>query len=230
MVDAQLNVNLFDAIVIGVLFLSCMLSFFRGFIRELMSLFAWVGAAFLTLYLVMDVAELLKPYVKKPEVALIFASLGTYFTSLVIISILSSIMMRYIKPGADVGSLDHILGLVFGFLKGSIIIVLGYFLTSLAMTKEDYPDWMKTAYSLPYVEKGTEIMITMMPDYLKGITSMADKAKNGEPVDFTMPFSKDSTTKPADAPGFENDDVKALERLLNGSGEDEPTTPKVVTP
>ena len=65
MVDAQLNINMFDGIVFGVLFLSALVSFFRGFIREFISLLAWIGAALITLYLVEDVAKFLKPYAKE---------------------------------------------------------------------------------------------------------------------------------------------------------------------
>lgn len=220
MVDAQLNMNLFDVIVFGVIVLCCMLSFFRGFIRELLSLLAWVGASFITLYCVMDVAALIQPYVKKPVIAAIFASLGTYFVALMVISILTSILLKYLKAGSEVGSLDHVLGLAFGFLKGSLIICLGYFLMSLVMNKEDYPAWMKTAITLPYVEKGTAVMVKMMPDYLKGITTMAEKAKDGEPINLDDPLIGRST-KPADG----SDDQKSLESIFNGFGEPAGETP-----
>lgn len=215
MEDAQLNVNLFDAIVFGVLFLCCMLSFFRGFIREVISLLAWVGAAMITLYFVMDVKELIAPYIQKEVVAAIFAALGTYFVALTLISIVTSIMLKYIKQGADVGSLDNILGLVFGFIKGSVVILLGFFLMSMVMNEEDYPEWMKSSISLPYVKKGAETMEKMMPGYLQDLISEAEKAKQqGQPIDPNAP-----QTAPADSssPGYENNSMQELNKILNDS-------------
>lgn len=215
MVDAQLNVNLFDAIVFGVLFLCCMLSFFRGFVRELISLIAWVGAAMITLYFVMDVKELIMPYVQKEVVAAIFAALGTYFVALTLISIVTSIMLKYIKQGADVGALDNILGLVFGFVKGSVVILLGFFLMNMVMNEEDYPEWMKSAISLPYVKKGAEVMEKMMPEYLQDLIAEAEKAKQQQPTDPNAP----QQTEPVDpnAPGYENDSMQEFNRILDES-------------
>ena len=41
----ETHLNLFDATVLGILALSCLFAFFRGFVREILSLGAWIGAA-----------------------------------------------------------------------------------------------------------------------------------------------------------------------------------------
>ncbi len=46
----QTSLNIFDLVVFGILGLSALLSFFRGFVREVLSLGAWVGASLITLY------------------------------------------------------------------------------------------------------------------------------------------------------------------------------------
>lgn len=217
MIDAQLQMNLFDAIVLGVLFFSALISFFRGFIRELLSLLAWVGAAFITLYFVLDVAKFLEPYVKKPMVAAIFATLGTYFVALITISILNSILVRYLKSGSDVGAFDNIFGLMFGVLKGSLIVALGYFLLTVVMgpNKEEYPDWIKTAHSLPLVEKGTSIVVAMMPSYLKELATFANKEE--EPFNTEEPL-EESPMPPegsgAPAQGFDQLDMQKFQDIL----------------
>ncbi len=218
MIDAQLSMNLFDAIVLGVLFLSALISFFRGFIREFLSLLAWVGAAFITLYFVVDVAEYLEPYVKKPMVAAIFATLGTYFVALMTISLLSSIIVRYLKTGEDVGAMDNLLGLFFGVIKGSLIVALGYFLLSVVLgaNKEEYPDWVKTAYTLPAVEKGTRIVVAMMPGYLKEITEYAQKEENEE---FNLDESLEGQPVEDAADeghGYDPTDMQQLQEILKG--------------
>jgi len=46
MVDAQLNY--FDMAIYSIMALSCIFAFFRGFVKEILSLIAWIGAAFIT--------------------------------------------------------------------------------------------------------------------------------------------------------------------------------------
>lgn len=225
MIDAQLQMNLFDAIVLGVLALSALISFFRGFIRELLSLLAWVGAAFITLYFVVDVAHFLEPYVKKPMVAAIFATLGTYFVSLMSISLVSSILVRYLKSGSDVGAFDNMFGLLFGVLKGSIIISLGYFLMTVVLgpNKDEYPEWLKTAHSLPMVEKGASILVAVMPSYLKEITAFAQKPED-EKFDMQQPLDalpeQPSGEDAPPASGVGQQDMQKFQDILKGVEKD----------
>lgn len=218
MIDAQLQMNLFDAIVLGVLFLSALISFFRGFIRELLSLLAWVGAAFITLHFVVRVAEFIEPYVQKPMVAAIFATLGTYFVTLTVISLLGSVLVRYLKSGTDVGAFDNIMGLFFGVVKGALIIALGYFLTSVVLgpNKEEYPEWITTANSLPAVEKGTKVLVGMMPEYLKEITTYAQQEEEGG---FDTGAPLEHTPEP-DRPGIDEQDKQRFQDILDSVEKD----------
>ncbi len=226
MVDAQLNINLLDGIVFVVLFLSCLLSLFRGFIREFLSLTAWVGAALITLHVLPDVAKAAMPYVNNNAgVALIFATLGTYFTAVVSISILGAIILRYTKDGADVGVVDNILGLLFGFVKGSMIIILGFSLYTQIVSEEGYPEWVKTAYTLPAVKKGAGMMAGMMPGYLRDIALFGAKKEDGEGgiPEVGEPIAGEENSESTD--GQENStgnvfDRKALEDLLNSTEPD----------
>ena len=43
MIETQLSI--FDAVVLGILVVCCLFAFFRGFVREILSLGAWIGAA-----------------------------------------------------------------------------------------------------------------------------------------------------------------------------------------
>ncbi len=168
MLDAHLNINIFDGVVFVVLFLSALLSFFRGFIKEVLSLGAWIGAAMITLFFAKDLAQALLPYLKTGLAATIFATMGTYFLSLTTISIFNSIIARYIKKGSDVGHFDNFFGMLFGLFKGALIITLGYFLMTLIWgeNRDKYPEIVKAAYTRPMVEKSTEIFKKFMPSYI----------------------------------------------------------------
>src|SRR5579863_4572201 len=100
--NISLNVNTFDSIIIGIVVLSSLIAFFRGFLRELLSFGAWVGAAAITIYLFPHSDELMHQYVKNDKIAAGGGAIVTYFFALLVISLINSIILSYVKPGIQV--------------------------------------------------------------------------------------------------------------------------------
>lgn len=181
MVEAELN--LFDAAVIAVFFLSTLLAFFRGFVREVLSLGAWVGAMIITFYAFPNVSAFLEPYLEKEMTRGFVAALGTYITSLVTISIVNSVIMRYVKEGSDVGMLDNFLGLLFGALRGAFIVSLGFWVLLFFVNPEEYPEWIEKAQTREIVEAGAQTLTRLAPGYLEELRNLkgeAEEEKEGE--------------------------------------------------
>ncbi len=169
MLDTQLSFNLFDLIVISIVAASVIGAVFRGFIRESLSIATWLGAALITLYAVDDVAQFLFEYVENNFVSTIFATMITYFTTLTMLSILKAfIVKQYIREGKDVGISDNIFGIGLGVVKGWLLVVLGFIVFTFAkgQNAESYPDWVKNASLLPYVERSAMYAEQVLPDYL----------------------------------------------------------------
>lgn len=173
----QTSLNLFDLGVFAILGLSAMLSFFRGLIREVLSLGAWVGAALITLYAFPHVAVAMQPHVKSTMIASGFAALGCFMLALIIISVFNGMLMRYVKPGSEIGLLDNALGLGFGLLRGVLLVSLAYFVMTVVMPPKDYPEWVKTAKTRLYVEKSAKWIAAMAPSYLDDLSPLKEKGK-----------------------------------------------------
>ncbi|NBX03251.1 MAG: CvpA family protein [Alphaproteobacteria bacterium] len=167
----QTQLSIFDMVVCGIMFLSCLFAFFRGFVREVLSLGAWIGAGAITLYYFPTVSQKLEPQFKNPIAAGGLAAIGLYVLSLIGFSILNRIIMKFVKSGSDVGMLDNLLGLMFGALRGAFIISLGYLLLVFAIGENTRPEWMRGAFTLPYVIKGANILSQSAPEYMHDITS-----------------------------------------------------------
>lgn len=171
MVEASFNI--FDLIVLSVIGLSALLSFFRGFVRELFSLGAWFGASLITLYYFDDVAAWLTPQIEGSEknVAVIsgIAGVGTFMVSLILISIVTSMLMKLMKSGSDIGLLDNFLGLVFGALRGVLLVTIGYMLAGIVMPKDGYEHYIANAKSTPYIEKSAAFLMSIAPDYMEEV-------------------------------------------------------------
>ncbi len=170
----ETSLNLFDLGVLIVLGLSALVSFFRGFIREVLSLGAWVGAAIITLYWFPDVAEYFQQHMKNTMVASGLAAMGTFMAALVVISLFNSLLLKYVKTGADVGLLDNALGLAFGIARGLLLVSIAYFLMTVVISEDDYPEWVQSAVSRPYVEATAKWISEIAPNYLDEMSPLKD--------------------------------------------------------
>jgi len=174
----ETSLNLFDLIVIAVVGLSALLSFFRGFIREVLSLGAWIGASVITLYYFEDVTALIRPHVNSDVVASGLASIGTFIGALIGISLFTRLLSKYVKSGSDVGVLDNLLGISFGAARGMLLVAIGYFVMSVVIAEKNYPDWVKNAATRPYVEQVADWVAKIAPSYFAEISPM--KAEDGD--------------------------------------------------
>ncbi len=176
MIEAHLNY--FDMAVIGVLFLSCTFAFFRGFVKEILSLASWVGSAIVTVTFFKDFALKLQPHFTEHMVATLFAIGILYFGSLLTFTIISHFIIKILKSGNEIGIFDNILGFAFGALRGAFIVSLAFFMISLVITEQNRPEWLEKAKTRPYVEKVTIMMVSIAPDRFKAIGDLQSKAKD----------------------------------------------------
>lgn len=168
----------FDFGVLGIMGLSCLFACFRGFIREILSLGAWVGAGLVTLYYFPSFSKMLAPHFKSPVGAAGIATLIIYVGALLAFSLLNMLIIRILKEGEEVGFLDNALGLFFGAFRGAFIICLAYMLTTMVMTEDEFPPWVKNARTRPIVEKGAIMLARAAPQYLAEVSSLKHKVQS----------------------------------------------------
>lgn len=208
----QTSLNIFDLGVLIIISLSGLLSFFRGFMREVLSLGAWIGASMVTLYTFPTVSEWIEPQVKSPVIASGLASMGMFFIALVVISILTGIVMKFVKTGAEIGFVDNAVGLVFGLTRGILVISIAYFMMTLVLSEKDYPDWVKDAYTRPYVAKSAHWIASLAPDYLEAFLQQAEDVEDRmQEADDALPDTLDQPVKIHRGAGRKStDEEKAL--------------------
>lgn len=183
----EAHFSYFDAVVVGILGFSCLFAFVRGFVTEILSLGAWVGAGLVTVYFFPDFAAYLEPRFKNPTVAAGIATLTLYISALMVFSMMNMLVMRFAKEGSDVGMLDNALGLVFGALRGVFIVSLGYFMLTMMLPREEQPDWLAGSYTQPWAEQGAIILGRAAPKYLQEISTLQGKIQNGSTLRESLP-------------------------------------------
>ena len=82
-------ITLLDFILIGVMLISALLAMIRGFMREVLSIAAWVIAAAATLYAYAKLLPYAKTYFNNDVVAAAAVIGGTFLGTLIIVSVIT---------------------------------------------------------------------------------------------------------------------------------------------
>lgn len=153
-----------DIVVFLVLLLSAALAFARGFVREALSIIAWVGAAVITVVALPYASPLLEDLIDNELVASFISGVLIFITSLIALSVGGHFATRAVRD-SSLNMLDRSLGLVFGLLRGAILLSLGYMLIVwLVPDEDDHPDWFREARTLPLVEQAADILRVVLPE------------------------------------------------------------------
>jgi membrane protein required for colicin V production len=104
--------NPVDLGVIAVVVLSAIFAFARGFVREALSIIAWVGAAAITLYGFNWAFEHIDPHVHNPLLSQVIAGVGLFVGSLIVLTIMTGYVARLVRVSA-LSPIDRTLGFIF---------------------------------------------------------------------------------------------------------------------
>ncbi len=115
--------NWADITIICIIALSTVLSLFRGFVREVLSLAAWVVAFWSAMAFWPHFAQLLAPYVAIDFARTVLAFLGVLIAVLVVFGIINFIVGKLLASTGLTGP-DRLLGAVFGLLRGAAIVTV----------------------------------------------------------------------------------------------------------
>ena len=212
--------NPLDIGVIAVIVLSAIFAFARGFVREALSIVAWVGAAAATVYGFNPVLLAVSPIVNNALLAQLIAGFGLFVGSLIILTIVTSFIARTVRA-SSLSPIDRTLGFVFGLARGAFIVCLAYLLLDISVQPGERPAWIREAKSAPYLHQGADVLRQFLPESLKiknaalddlmPAISAADQAKEAMRA-LKMP----AVTSPAkpDAPNYRSGERRDLDRLI----------------
>lgn len=136
----------FDFMVIGVVGLSTVFAFMRGFVRVAVSLAAWILAAIAALNYAELVGGLLPDLGETPVTRYVVAFALILVVVLLVGALLGYLLARLVRA-VGLGFLDRLLGAIFGVARGvliAVIIVLFAGLTTAPRT-----DWWQNALMSP---------------------------------------------------------------------------------
>ncbi len=190
--------NLFDYLLIAIAGLSMVLSLWRGFVREVISLFGLIAAFLAASRASGMVAGMMHGWIPNTTAANITGFTLVFIAVMVAVALIGALIRKLVDM-ADLTATDRTLGMVFGLARGLLLIGL-FFLIYTTYAKPDKP-WMKKSMLTPYaIEMGNLL---------------------GRAIPGGYPFSRQGSGKPSvpkvpviDIPAR---DKKALESIIRKS-------------
>jgi membrane protein required for colicin V production len=201
--------NPLDLGVIGIVVLSGIFAFARGFVREALSIVAWVGAAAITLYGFNWVYARVDPMVHNALLSQLIAGFGLFVISLVVLTILTGIVARMVHA-TGLSPIDRTLGFIFGLARGAFVVCLAYLLLDVSVQASDRPVWIREAKSGPYLHEGADVLRGFLPESLKAksagaaeelIRTIDPKGAAAAEAEKAMRALANPTANPAATPG-----------------------------
>lgn len=140
-----------DYLIVGVLFASMLLGMIRGFVREAISLLAWLGG----LWFAWRYAPQLEPYlggmVGEPPVSTWAARVLIVLAILVLGWLVAGVLGYFLRHSALSLMVDRLLGLVFGTVRGAVVIAV--FVMLGQFVELNRVDWWMQSRLLPYASE-----------------------------------------------------------------------------
>ena len=121
----SLALSYFDYLVIGIIILSGFIAFFRGLIQESLSLLLWIIAFAASMFLDVYLDPYFLNYIQSPEIRRILITV-LVFVGIIFLGGFLIKAIRSLVHWSGMGGLDRLLGVLFGLLRGMVLIVLIY--------------------------------------------------------------------------------------------------------
>lgn len=156
------DLTLFDAGLVVILIISGLLAFVRGFIQEVLSIGAWIGAIVATIFGLPHVRPFSREFISNTMLADVAAGAAIFLVTLVILWILTRMLSNQVR-GSALNALDRSLGFVFGLLRGAVLVCLLFVGVEWLVKPDQQPDWLRNARSLPLVMWGADQLLSLVP-------------------------------------------------------------------
>lgn len=155
--------TLFDIIALGLLSISAGVGFFRGAVREMMTVLALLVAGAAALWGLRFSGPILRGFVEPAWAANVAAILVVFVAVYVVLRLLGGNMAARVQATDVLGFLDRLIGAGFGLVRS--LVVLGAFsLAFNAATPPDrMPQWIAGAALYPLTKAAGEVLKAFAP-------------------------------------------------------------------
>lgn len=158
-----------DYIIIAVVLISAIVGLVRGFFREAISVATWLIAITVVYIYAGSAAEILSSKVESPVVRLLVAG-AALFIAVLLLGALVSYLVSLLVQSTGLSGTDRVFGMVFGGVRGFILLAL-LLVLAVGLLPIEQESWWSDSRLIPYVERVVVLLHDILPpelgDYLK---------------------------------------------------------------
>lgn len=148
--------TMFDYVVLGIIFVSVLLSIIRGFVRESLSLAGWIVAFIVAGSFAVGFEPMLPPEIGGESIRLLAAFIVLFLSVLIVAVLITKLLSALIKS-VGLGFIDRFLGAAFGFLRGLLVVTVLILIAGLtALPQQSF--WQQALLSQPLENVAMKVM------------------------------------------------------------------------
>ncbi|MCH9753615.1 MAG: CvpA family protein [Alphaproteobacteria bacterium] len=167
----------FDFFVLAVIGVSIIFAFLNGFVKSLFSFVGMVIAVVLAMKLSGLFSALFIKYVMSNSLAVVVSAIMLLIVFLFVLSSINGILLTFISPLCG-GFIDRSFGLIFGFIRGCVIVSFVFYIMVLLIPALDVkdksdvfgdnlrlPKWARNSETLILLSRGADFISSIVPSH-----------------------------------------------------------------
>ena len=231
-----INLSMIIDIFVGiVVLLSAIISFFRGFIREVLTIAGVAGGIFSAIFFGPVLAPVLRGWLGvgegDAEPAKLFdlvpmsliADISAYGAVFIVVVIIISVISHFTAGAAKaigLGPIDRTLGVIFGVFRALVLLALLYLPFHLLMEQDTKNEYFGDSRSFFIVEKTAAFIASFLPESEEVQDSAEDKIRDKLKEQDLLKSGKDEGAPKEllelKTDGYQEDQRQDLDKLIEG--------------
>jgi len=158
--------NGLDYALLIIILISTLVSVWRGFTREVLSLVALGVSVWVMLMFSPAMAVFLEPYIESEQIRLVVAFISLFLMTLLVAALINRLVVRLVDM-SGLTTYDRMLGMVFGATRAGLLIVFFVLLANLTSLPQ-MPLW-DSSLLMPYFETIADWLHQFLPDQMRSL-------------------------------------------------------------
>jgi len=161
------HLNWFDLVIMAIILLSIVISFFRGFLREAISLITWITGVLVALKFAPHASNLLPSFIHSTMLRFLIAFVALFLAVFILGFIVNFIIKRLIDM-TGLSIVDRVVGIFFGSVRG--LIAVGAILMFISVSPMQKAEWAKNSQLAPEFTPLVTWLDTYLPEKFRNVS------------------------------------------------------------
>ncbi|MBF0264512.1 MAG: CvpA family protein [Gammaproteobacteria bacterium] len=156
-----------DYFILTVIVISMLISLWRGFVKEALSLVGWILAVFIGLKYMQILAMILQDKLQSlpPSINSILAFAILFILTLIVAALINNLVSKLVEKTGLTGT-DRSIGMLFGIARGIVLIGILVLLAGFTAVPQD--PWWKQSLLISHFQQIADILASFLPDDIAG--------------------------------------------------------------